>query len=199
MKNATVLFLLLMLPGLGAAQKIGVLPFEDASGVGKGFGENVAKFIRSEFLKDKRFLPKFIQYNPAEGEASTIDVDKAVELGRKNKLDYVVIGTILEAEASSSSSGLGGIHVLGQSIGSSVKTVTATITLQGDLISVGDGKLVDSFRTSGSKTDASAGADVATKWGRLDSDSMSGNTSPNAKALREAVEELVNQMIDKLQ
>ena len=74
--------------------------------------------------------------------------EKAVELGKKNGVEYVVIGTILEAEASSSSSGVGGISVLGQSVGSSLKTVTATVTIQGDLISVASGTLVESFRTS---------------------------------------------------
>ncbi|MEK9139283.1 MAG: hypothetical protein AAB393_19360 [Bacteroidota bacterium] len=70
-------FLFLLIPSFALAQKIGVLPFEDASGVGPEFGENVAKFIRSEFLKNKKATPKFIQYKPAEGEATAVDVDKA--------------------------------------------------------------------------------------------------------------------------
>jgi curli biogenesis system outer membrane secretion channel CsgG len=198
MKHLVAMVLLLAFSSLATAQKIGVLPFEDASGVGAEFGENVAKFIRSEFLKNKTITPKFIQYKPANDEASTIDVDKAIELGKKNGVDFVVIGTILEAEASSSSSGVGGIHVLGQSLGSSVRTVSATITIQGDLISVKDGKLIESFRANGSKTDASVGADVSTQWGSLNSDKQADN-SPNAKALREAVEDLVEQMTEKLQ
>ncbi|MBI5471331.1 MAG: hypothetical protein HY961_03200 [Ignavibacteriae bacterium] len=180
------------------AQKIGVLPFEDASGVGAQFGENVAKFIRSEFLKNKKITPKFIQVKPKDDEATTIDVDAAIELGKKNKVDYVVIGTILEADASSSSSGVGGISVFGQSIGSSLRTVSAKITLQGDLISVKDGKLIDSFRTEGSKTDASVGADVSTEWGSLNTDNNADN-SPNAQAMREAVEKLVEEMTEKLE
>jgi curli biogenesis system outer membrane secretion channel CsgG len=198
MKHMLTMLLLALFSSFCAAQKIGVLPFEDASGVGSHFGENVAKFIRSEFLKNKTITPKFIQYKPANDEASTIDVDKAIEMGKKNGVDFVVIGTILEAEASSSSSGVGGIHVLGQSLGSSVRTVSATITIQGDLISVKDGKLIESFRANGSKTDASVGADVSTQWGSLNSDKQADN-SPNAKALREAVEDLVEQMTEKLQ
>ena len=199
MRHFIVVLLLLTFCAVCPAQKIGVLPFEDASGVGAQFGENVAKFIRSEFLKNKTITPKFIQYKPAEGEATTVDVDKAVELGKKNGVEYVVIGTILEAEANSSSSGVGGISILGQSVGSSVRTVSATITIQGDLVSVKEGKLLESFRSSGSKTDASVGADVSTEWGSLNSDNQSGNKSPNAKALREAVEDLVDQMTKKLQ
>ena len=199
MKQIIVALLVLTSYALCPAQKVGVLPFEDASGVGAQFGENVAKFIRSEFLKNKAITPKFIQYKPAEGEATTVDVDKAIELGKKNGVDYVVIGTILEAEANSSSSGVGGISILGQSVGSSVRTVSATITIQGDLVSVKEGKLLESFRSSGSKTDASVGADVSTEWGSLNSDNQSGNNSPNAKALREAVEDLVDQMTKKLQ
>jgi curli biogenesis system outer membrane secretion channel CsgG len=197
MKARLAVFLLCTFPALCLAQKIGVLPFEDASGVGAEFGENVAKFIRSEFLKNKAITPKFIQYKPTGDEAATVDVDKALELGKKNGVDFVVIGTILEAEATSSSSGVGGISILGQSVGSSLRTVSATITLQGDLLSVKEGKLVESFRTSGSKTDASVGADVSTEWGSLNSDQQADN-SPNAKALREAVEDLVGQMTEKL-
>lgn len=199
MKNLIPLFIALLLPGVLSAQKIGVLPFEDASGVGQDFGEKVAKFIRSEFLKDKRFLPKFIQYKPKEDEPTTIDVEKALELGKKNGVDYVVIGTILEAEANSSSSDVGGVSIFGQSVGSSLKTVSATITIQGDLISVKEGKLIDSFRTSGDKTDHSVGADVSTEWGSVNSDNQSGDNSPNAAALREAVENLIEEMAEKIE
>ncbi|MBX2991094.1 MAG: hypothetical protein KF749_08000 [Bacteroidetes bacterium] len=177
------------------AQKIGVLPFEDASGVGAAFGEQVAKFIRSEFLKDKKFLPKFI---PNETASKTVDVEQAIELGRNSNVDYVVIGTILEAEASSSSSGLGGVRLFGQSVGSKLKTVTAEVTLQGDLLSVKEGRLIESFRVQGSNTDASVGANVSTKWGSVNSDNKSDD-SPNAKALREAVEDLVEQIIEKIE
>jgi curli biogenesis system outer membrane secretion channel CsgG len=198
MKKLIATVLLVLLPALGSAQKVGILPFEDAAGVGPAFGEQVAKFIRSEFLKDKKFLPKFISYKLGEEESATIDVEKAIELGKKNGVEYVVIGTILEAEANSSSSGVGGISILGQSVGSSLRTVSATITIQGDLISVKRGELVESFRTSGSKTDPSVGADVSTEWGSVNSDQNSGNNSPNAAALREAVEKLVMEMSEKL-
>jgi curli biogenesis system outer membrane secretion channel CsgG len=190
--------LFLLLPQLALAQKVGVLPFEDASGVGPEFGEQVAKFIRSEFLKNKKIIPKFIQYTPQEDEPTTVDFEKALELGKKNGVDYVVIGTILEADASSSSSGVGGIEVLGQSVGSSLSTVSASVTIQGDLISVKEGKLVDSFRTSGSKTDSSVGADVSTEWGNVNSERESGNNTPNAKALRQAVERLVRDMTKRM-
>lgn len=190
--------LITLLPGIVAAQKIGVLPFEDASGVGAQFGENVAKFIRSEFLKEKKFTPKFIPFKTKEGEQMAVDVEQAIELGKKSNVEYVVIGTILEADASSSSSGVGGISVFGQSVGSSLRTVSAKVTLQGDLLSVKEGKLIESFRASGSKTDASVGADVSTEWGRVNSDNNSNDNSPNAKAMREAVEDLVGQITNKL-
>ena len=198
MKKFIVAMLLLALPAVASAQKIGILPFEDAAGVGPTFGEQVAKFIRSEFLKNKKYMPKFIAYKPGAEESTSIDVEKAIELGKKNNVDYVVIGTILEAEANSSSSGVGGIQVLGQSVGSSLRTVTATITIQGDLISVKKGEVVESFRETGSKTDPSVGADVSTEWGSVNSDSDSGNNTPTAAALREAVEKLVEEMSEKM-
>jgi len=190
--------LMLLFPSPLAAQKIGVLPFEDASGVGEQFGEQVAKIIRSEMLKEKRFLPKFIKYTPQAEESATVDVEKAIELGKKNGVDYVVIGTILEAESNSSSSGIGGIQVFGQSVGSSLRTVSASITIQADLISVSDAKLLESFRTSGSDTNASVGANVSTEWGSFDADKDGTADSPTAKALREAVEDLVEEIAGKI-
>jgi hypothetical protein len=198
MKTLTLALMLCIIPAIAPAQKIGVLPFEDAAGVGPAFGEQVAKFIRSEFLQNKRFLPKFIQYKPGPDESASIDLEKAVELGKKNGVDYVVIGTILEAEATSSSNGVGGISVLGQSLGSSLRTVSATVTIQGDLISVSKGQLVQSFRETGSKTDNSVGADASTEWGSLNSDQNGGGSTPNAQALREAVEKLVGEISEKL-
>jgi hypothetical protein len=198
MTRFLVICLLVLFPVAGSAQKIGILPFEDAAGVGPAFGEQVAKYIRSELLKDKKYMPKFIAYKPGPDESTSIDVEKAVELGKKNGVDYVVIGTILEAESNSSSSGLGGIQVLGQSVGSSLRTVSATITIQGDLLSVKKGEVMESFRETGSKTDPSVGADVSTEWGSLNSDQNSGGNSPNAQALREAVEKLVEDMSEKL-
>jgi len=197
---AAGILILGLFSGIGLAQKIGVLPFDDASGVGAEFGEQVAKLIRSEFLKDRRITPKFIQYKPQnEEESSIVDVEKAIEIGRKNGVDYVLIGTILEAEATSSSSGLGGIRVAGQYVGSSLRTVKATITIQGDLLSVKQEKLIESFRTTGSKTDRSVGADVSTEWGpSLNIDSSADNNTPNAKAIREAVEKLVKEVSKKL-
>jgi hypothetical protein len=201
MKSASALFIafLLMMPGMASAQKIGLLPFEDASGVGEAFGEHVAKLIRSEFLKDQKITPKFIQYKPKdEQEPATVDVETAIELGKKNGVEYVLIGTILEAEATSGSSGLGGISVAGQSVGSSLRTVKATITIQGDLISVSQGKQIGSFRTTGNKTDRSVGADVSTAWGSLNTDSTFDESAPTSKALREAVEKLVKEVSQAL-
>jgi len=197
MKNTGALFivLLFMIPGLASAQKIGLLPFEDATGTSEAFGEQVAKLIRSEFLKNQKITPKFIPYKPKdEEEPVTVDVETAIELGKKNGVEYVLIGTILEAEATSGSSGIGGIRVAGQSVGTSLRTVKATITIQGDLISVSQGKLIGSFRATGNKTDRSVGADLWTQWGSLNTDSAFDENAPTTKALREAAKILVNEV-----
>jgi hypothetical protein len=197
-KTIRAAMLLALLPASLCAQKIGVITFEDASGAGEQFGEQVAKFIRSEMLEEKRFLPKFIKYTPKEDETASVDVEAAIELGKKQGVEYVIIGTILEAETNTSSTGIGGIQVLGQRVGSSLRTVSATITIQADLISVKEAKLVESFRTSGSDTNASVGADVSTEWGNFDADKDGTSDSPLAKALREAVEDLVEEISGKI-
>jgi len=194
MKKLVVAFLLVALPSLVWAQKIGVLAFEDAANAGPELGEQVAKFIRSELLKHKKYIPKFIQYKAEEGESTSIDFEKAVELGKKNGVDYIIIGTILEAEVTKGSAGVGNVTIMGQPIGSSMRTVTATLTIQGDLISVATGELVESSRATGSETDRSVGADVSTEWGTVNVGGEGGGTTPNAQALREAVEDLVKQL-----
>jgi curli biogenesis system outer membrane secretion channel CsgG len=197
MKTYLLALLVLLVAAPLAAQKVGILSFEDASGVGGNFGEQVAKFIRSEMLKDKKYLPKFIAYKPEAGQSSTIDVETAIAVGKKNGVDYVVIGTILEAEATSNSTGLGGIRVLGQSVGASARQVAAKITLQGDLISVKEGKLLESLRVDGKKTETSVGTNAYTQWGSLNADNRE-NDSPTGKALREACENLVSDMNGKI-
>ena len=197
MKVIIASLLLALVPSFVWAQKIGVLPFEDAANAGPELGDQVAKFIRSELLKNKKFIPKFIQV-PKDEESIPVDFDKAVELGKKNGVAYVVIGTILEAEVKKSSSGVGGISILGQSLGTSLQTVKASVVIQGDLISVSTGTLIESFRASGSKTDKSVSADVSTEWGSINSDKDAGGNTPNAQALRKAVEDLVKQMSEKI-
>jgi curli biogenesis system outer membrane secretion channel CsgG len=192
---------LIAAPLFPQTKKIGLLPFDDAAGVGPELGRQVAVYVRSELLKSKKLMPKFIAPAAEEGaetgEPGLIDVEKALELGRANQVDFVLIGTILEAEAEESDSSIGGISLSKASVGSTLRKVKATITIQGDLLSVADGTLVQSFEAKGDKTDARVGADLSTDWGDYASDSASANT-PNAKALREAVESLVKQILKKI-
>jgi curli biogenesis system outer membrane secretion channel CsgG len=186
------------MPGTAQSQKIGILTFEDASGAGPQLGEQVAKYIRSDLLKEKRFMPKFIKYTPGENESQSVDLEKAIAIGKKEGCEYVVIGTILEAESDVSKTGIGGVQVLGQRVGSSLNTVTASITIQADLISIKDEKLIESFRTSGSDTNSAVGADVSTHWGSFDADRDGTKDNPISKALREAVEDLVKELSAKI-
>jgi hypothetical protein len=192
---------LLAVPLSAQTKKIGILPFEDATGAGPELGQQVAMFIRAEMLKSKKIMPKFITYAPAEGEEgeapSLVDVEKALALGRDNEVDLVLIGTILAAEAESSDSSIGGISFKKATVGSSLRKVKATITIQGDLLSVAEGGLVESFEATGSKTDKMVGADLSTNWGDFSSGSDKAN-SPNAKALREAVAKLVKKILKKI-
>lgn len=57
---------------------------------------------------------------------------------------------------------------------------------------------MESFRTSGSDTNSSVGADVSTEWGSFNADKDGTADTPTAKALREAVEELVEEITTKL-
>jgi curli biogenesis system outer membrane secretion channel CsgG len=199
LKKIVVLALLMTLasPGMAQTKRIGILPFDDAAGVGPELGAQVALFIRAELLKTRKAVPKFIQYAPEGEEAGPIDIEKAIELGRENEVDFVVIGTILEAESTSSESGIDGISFDKGSVGAALRKVKATIVIQGDLISVEKGTLIESYEASGSKTDKSVGADISTDWAGYNTDSYKGD-GPNGKALREAVEKLVKWMVKKI-
>jgi curli biogenesis system outer membrane secretion channel CsgG len=203
MKRAWIVILVFLTaaPLCAQAKKIGLLPFDDAAGVGPELGRQVAVYIRSELLKSKKLLPKFLVPDPEEGaegeDAGLIDVEKALELGRANGVDFVLIGTILEADVEESDSSIGGISFSKGSVGTSLRKVKATISIQGDLLAVADGALVQSCEAKGDKTDSRVGADLSTNWGDYSSGSSSENT-PNAKAMREAVASLVKQILKKV-
>jgi len=124
LKKIAILALLMTLASLGMAQtkRIGILPFDDAAGVGPELGAQVALFIRAELLKMRKVVPKFIEYSPEGEESGPIDLEKALELGRENEVDFVVIGTILEAESTSSESGINGISFDKGSVGADIST-----------------------------------------------------------------------------
>lgn len=203
MKRAGIFILALLIaaPLFAQDKKIGLLPFDDAAGVGPELCMQVAVYIRSELLKSRKLVPKFISPETEEGgdigASGLVDVEKALELGRAGEVDFVLIGTILEAEAEESDASLGGISLKKASVGTSLRKVKATISIQGDLLSVADGSLVQSFEAKGDKTDARVGADVYTDWADYSSGSASANT-PHAKALREAAASLVKQILKKI-
>ena len=87
---------------------------------------------------------------------------------------------------------------MGKSVGSSLRTVKATITLQGELVSVKQGKQIGTFRVTGSKTDRSVGGEVSTEWASLGSEASVDSSAPTLKALRDAVERLVKEVSKKL-
>ena len=88
MKRAWIVILVVLLaaPLFAQDKKIGLLPFDDAAGVGPALGRQVAAYIRSELLKSKKLLPKFIAPETEEGyegeDTGLIDVEKALALAR---------------------------------------------------------------------------------------------------------------------
>jgi len=196
-----ILVFLMAAPLFAQAKKIGLLPFDDAAGVGPEACRQAAVYVRSELLKSKKLLPKFLApalEDGAEGVgAGLIDVEKALELGRANGVDFVLIGTILDASAEESDSSLGGLSLRKGTVGTSVRKVKATISIQGDLLAVADGALVQSFEAKGGKTVSQVGADLSMSWGDYNSGLGSADT-PNAKAMREAVASLVKQILKKV-
>jgi hypothetical protein len=178
--------------------KIGIVPLADASGRGGDAGSIIARYIRSDLLRNEHYYPKIVQYKPEQGEAGGIDMEKAVELGSRQGLEYVIIGTILDAETRRGSTGLGGFYVNGHWVSANTRRVTASITMEVELVSVKAGRTVEAFRVTGNKTAVALDADIYTNWGTLRTDGQIDERSPLIGALRDAAKQIIDKVSSKI-
>jgi hypothetical protein len=169
--------------------KVGVLPFMDATGGGEDTGVVVGRAVQAELAHSTNLMGRVLKLK--EGmSAEDVDPEKAIELAKERRVDVVIIGTIIEASSEESERNLNGPSIFGQSGGLASRSMKATVTIQGDLFNVVNGKKIGSFRTTGKASDTKVGANVSTTLGDL-SNSGSSEKSPIGKALQKAVVELV--------
>lgn len=185
----------------GAVYVIGILPFQDASGddYGASLAQVLAKQLQAALLNASRHTPRFLKTGGEQEEPEALDVAAAVELARSQKADYAVMGSLLAARVDESEGGAYAPAIRGVSAGGQARSQAAEVMLQVELIDVGQGQRVASFRVTGKERDTKVAADVYTDYGSMD---MGGTTFQNTvlgKATRKAIEEAVRQMLPKLQ
>ena len=169
--------------------KIGILPLTDATGSGGGqAGPALSRMIQAEFTHST----DVIAYALALGEIrqEDIDAEKAISIGRSHHVDAVILGTVMQVDASDASkSGTG--YILGQWIGGGVRSQKATVTFQADLFSVATGAKLDSFRVTGTDTQKRVGPSASTRLGDINNSEWNTDNNPLAKAIQKAVSVLV--------
>jgi hypothetical protein len=184
--------------GAGEEQsKVGILPFADATASGNTqVGLAVGRAVQSEFTHSTNLLARVIALDGSM-KPESLDGEKAVQLGRSEGVDLIVMGTVLDAAAEESRRGGWSPRVMGQGGSGHIRSVKAKVTLQGDIYSVATGSRVASLRVTGTHTDRKFGGTVYTSIGHWNANDVSFMNSPLGKALQDAVADLVKKVAEK--
>jgi hypothetical protein len=175
---------------------IGVLPFADATAsASASASQGLSRAVQAEFLHSSKLAARVLPTDDIG--ADDLDVEKAIELGRKYKVDLVLIPTVLDSSSEQSTQGGFSPGFLGQSIGAQLHNVQASVTLQGDLVYLGTGALVASIRVSGRQSDRSIATTAYTSLGNYSTDDSTWQTSTLGKAVQKAIVEMVRQVSAK--
>lgn len=188
--------LLLMSAGLLAASdiKVGVLPFADATASGgSGIGESLSRATQAELIHSTTLEGRVLAL-PAGTRSEQLDSEKILALGRENHVDLILLGTVLEAHAESSSHAGSGPSIFGQSIGAGLHSTNAIVTLQADLYDVASGRKLESVRITGTHSDRKISGNVSTSLGSLDTSSQAFQNSTLGKAMQEAIADMVKRL-----
>src|SRR5882762_6114242 len=182
-------------PAGDKAIKVGIFPFADATASGnRSVGADVGRTMASEITHSTTLIPRMLA---AEGSIRSEDLDgeKAVAIGREQKVDLVFVGTVLEAKTQESNKSGWIPSIKGQSGSVSVHRVKATVTLQGELYEVASGKRIFSVRVTGNDSNNALGGTAYTTFGAWGNDSYrTFLDSPLGKALQAALVDMTRKV-----
>jgi hypothetical protein len=177
------------------AIKVGIFPFVDATASGnRGVGADVGRTMASEVTHSTTLIPRMLA---ADGSIKPEDLDgeRAVAIGREQKVDQVFVGTVLEARTEESNKSGWIPSIKGQSANVSVRRVKATVTLQGELYEVASGKRIFSVRVTGNDSNNTVGGTAFTTFGAWGSDNYRAFLdSPLGKALQAALTDMTKKV-----
>jgi hypothetical protein len=206
--RASILLVMLGVASLAAGQtpasaaaagdraiKIGLFPFADATASGnRSAGGDVGRTMASEVTHSTTLIPRLLAADGAI-KADDLDGEKAVAIGREQKVDLVFVGTVLEARTQESNKSGWIPSIKGQSGSVSVHRVKATVTLQGELYEVASGKRIFSVRVTGNDTNNALGGTAYTTFGAWGNDSYrTFLDSPLGKALQSALVDMTKRV-----
>lgn len=174
---------------------IGIFPFADATASGnRTAGTDVGRTMASELVHATTLVPRMLA---ADGAARTDDLDgeKAVAIGREQKVDLVFVGTVLDARTQESSRSGWIPSIKGQSGSVSVRRIKATVTLQGELYDVATGQRLFSARVIGNDSNSTLGGTAYTRFGAWGNDAYRNFLdSPLGKALQAAIADMTRKV-----
>jgi hypothetical protein len=179
----------------GSALKVGILPFVDATASGnRAVGADVGRTMQAEIVHSTSMLPRMLTL---EGSMRPEDLDpeKAVDAGRKAKVDVVFVGTVLDATSEESNKGGFIPFIKGQAGQVQVRSIKASVTLQGEVYRIPGGERLASWRVTGKHSDNKFGGTAYTTLGSWGHDNYEAFlTSPLGKALQDAIADLVKKL-----
>jgi hypothetical protein len=177
------------------AIKVGIFPFADATASGnRGVGADVGRTMASEVTHSTALIPRMLATDGSI-KADDLDGEKAVSIGREQKVDQVFVGTVLEARAEESNKSGWIPSIKGQSANVSVRRVKATVTLQGELYDVASGKRIFSVRVTGNDSNNAVGGTAFTTFGAWGNDNYRAFLdSPLGKALQAAIVDMTKKV-----
>jgi hypothetical protein len=180
--------------GGASAPTIGILPFVDATRSAATANAAVSQALRGELVHSTTLGARVIGTD-AGVRPQSLDGPRAVALGRAEEVDYVLLGTILEASAERRQQGGRLPRIRGQSANAQVRAVSASVSIQVELYSVATGERIRIFRVSGRHSDAQLGGTLYTSFGQLQSSGTAFMESPLGRALHKAMTELTQKIV----
>jgi hypothetical protein len=188
-------------PSVPAAQRsgaspptIGILPFVDATRSTATVNAAVSQALRGELVHSTSLGARVIGTD-AGVRPQSLDGPRAVALGRAEQVDYVLLGSILEASAERRQQGGRLPRIRGQSATAQVRAVSASVSIQVELYGVATGERIGSFRVSGRHSDAQLGGTLYTSFGQLQSSGTTFMESPLGRAFHKAMAELTQKIV----
>ena len=170
---------------------VGIVPFDVTSIEGTGIeaGRVLATLVRVELLNNKQLLPQLIKL--PDGTRLPLAAKEAAALGRDSEVEFIIVGTVLEATTTRSNN-RAATRAVGKVLGGVSGTMTRTAakaTLHVQLISSVSGK-TEAFEVSVSHTDVGVGADFHTTLGAFGAGDAGWQKTPMGKALRDAANKI---------
>ncbi len=204
MRASTLLVIMLGFASLAAGQspagaekaiKVGIFPFADATASGnRSVGADVGRTMASEVTHATTLIPRMLAVDGST-RVDDLDGEKAVAIGREQKVDLVFVGTVLEATTQESNKSGWIPSIKGQSANVSVRRVKGTVTLQGELYDVANGKRLFSARVTGTETNNAVGGNAYTTFGAWGNDNYRAFLdSPLGKALQAALTDMTKKV-----